>query len=272
MATVGLSRRSFLACCTALGAASLNTRRVFAQNDQMRTTVNQWPWTGTRDAVACNYALGHLGHNLRQRLTIEGRIHAETYISAVGAIAGYAAQRTLFAETPPVVGVNINRVAVASGEQYWFGDTLNYMLVPKTQAEGNRCVWSLALGGAADAGIQSQQVPKLEAIFQYIASTIGGPNGGKSSVSTDHQPHLPARELLKALWPTAATCFSGKFPNADREYGAAPIAWWSAIAAQASGGPIRDIKDVLPPGIALTLLMESAIYCSKLDQSKVEGT
>jgi hypothetical protein len=84
MATVGLSRRSFLACCTALGAASLNTRRVFAQNDQMRTTVNQWPWTGTRDAVACNYALGHLGHNLRQRLTIEGRIHAETYISAVG--------------------------------------------------------------------------------------------------------------------------------------------------------------------------------------------
>jgi hypothetical protein len=132
MATVGLSRRSFLACCTALGAASLNTRRVFAQNDQMRTTVNQWPWTGTRDAVACNYALGHLGHNLRQRLTIEGRIHAETYISAVGAIAGYAAQRTLFAETPPVVGVNINRVAVASGEQYWFGDTLNYMLVPKT--------------------------------------------------------------------------------------------------------------------------------------------
>ena len=87
--------------------------------------------------MACNYALVHLGHNLRQRLTIEGRIHAETYISAVGAIAGYAAQRTLFAETPPVVGVNINRVAVASGEQYWFGDTLNYMLVPKTQAEGN---------------------------------------------------------------------------------------------------------------------------------------
>ena len=197
MATVGLSRRSLLACCTALGAASLNTRRVFAQNDQMRTTVNQWPWTGTRDAVACNYALGHLGHNLRQRLTIECRIHAETYISAVGAIAGYAAQRTLFAETPPVVGVNINRVAVASGEQYWFGDTLNYMLVPKTQAEGNRCVWSLALGGAADAGIQSQQVPKLEAIFQYIASTIGGPNEGKSSVSTDHQPHLPARDFSR---------------------------------------------------------------------------
>ena len=253
MATVGLSRRSFLACCTALGAASLNTRRVFAQNDQMRTTVNQWPWTGTRDAVACNYALGHLGHNLRQRLTIEGRIHAETYISAVGAIAGYAAQRTLFAETPPVVGVNINRVAVASGEQYWFGDTLNYMLVPKTHGPRGIDVsghWHSVARRMLASNLN--RLPKLEAIFQYIASTIGGPNEGKSSVSTDHQPHLPARELLKALWPTAATCFSGKFPNADREYGAAPIAWWSAIAAQASGGPIRDIKYVLPPGIALT--------------------
>jgi hypothetical protein len=66
-------------------------------------------------------------------------------------------------------------------------------------------------------------------------------------------------------------CFSGKFPGISREYPAAPVAWWSAIAAQASGRPIQDVKDVLPPAIALTLLMESAIYCSKLDQSRVEG-
>jgi hypothetical protein len=70
----------------------------------------------------------------------------------------------------------------------------------------------------------------------------------------------------------AVVCFSGKFPGASREHPAAPVAWWSAIAACASSRPIRDVKNVLPPDIALTLLMESAIYCSKLDQSKVEGT
>ncbi|WP_092024099.1 hypothetical protein [Bradyrhizobium sp. OK095] len=231
----------------------------------------EWPWRKGPDEVGCNLALGHLLENLPRRLTVNGRIHAETYISAVGAIAGYAAQKTLFAESPPVMGVNINRVGVASGEQYWFGDTLNFMLVPKTDADANRCVWSLAAGGAVSAGMQGQQMPGLDAMFKHVASTIGGTSEGKSSVVVQHQAHLPARELLKAVWPLALTCFSGKFPGAGREYPAAPVTWWSAIAAYASNRPIRDVKDVLPPDIALTLLMETAIYCSKLDQSKVEG-
>jgi hypothetical protein len=83
----------------------------------MKTAADDLPWKNAQDAVGCNFALGHLVGNFPRRLTIDGRIHAETYISAVGAIAGYAAQRTLFAESPPVMGVNINRVGVASGEQ-----------------------------------------------------------------------------------------------------------------------------------------------------------
>jgi len=258
--------------CAAVGVTGLCPAPAFTQVAQMTPAANELPWKKTPDAMACNFALGHLVGNLPRRLTVDGRIRAETYISAVGAIAGYAAQRTLFAENPPVMGVNINRVGVASGEQYWLGDNLNNMLVPKTDAEGNRCVWSLATGGAASAGIQIQQMPKLGAMFEYVASTIGGATEGKSSVPAKHQADLPARDLLKTVWPVALTCFSGKFPGASREYPAAPIAWWSAIAAQASNRPIRDVKDVLPPDIALTLLMESAIYCSKLDRSRIEGT
>jgi hypothetical protein len=237
----------------------------------MTTAAVELPWQKSPDVIACNLAFGHLVQNLPRRLTVDGRIHAETYISAVGAIAGYAAQRTLFARSAPVMGVNIHRVGTASGEQYWFGDSLNNMLVPKSAADANRCVWSMAAGGAVSAGIPAQQVPKLDAMFKHVASTIGGPNEGKSSVPAQHQPHLPARDLLKAVWPLAIIYFSGKFPGASREFPAAPVAWWSAIAAQASNRPVRDVKDVLPPAIALTLLMETAIYCSKLDQSKVEG-
>jgi hypothetical protein len=237
----------------------------------MYTSAVEWPWQQTLDEVACNLALGHLVGNLPRRLTIDGRIHAETYISAVGAIAGYAAQRTLFAESPPVMGININLVGPVSGEQYWFGDTLNDMLVPKTDAEANRCVWSLAAGSAVSAGLQVQQMPDLGAMFKHVAWTICGANEYKSSVPDRHQAHLPARDLLKIVWPVANMCFSGRLRGASREYPAAPVAWWSAIAACASGRPIRDVKNVVPPDIALTLLMESAIYCSKLDQSKVEG-
>jgi hypothetical protein len=270
--TMELDRRALLTRSAALCATSFGPTRAFTKEAQMKTAVNLVPWKGAPDEVACNFALGHLVGNLPQRLTVDGRVHAETYISAVGAIAGYAAQRTLFATSPPVTGININRVGVASGEQYWFGDTLNNMLVPKTNSEGNRCVWSLALGSAITAGIQAQQVPKLDAMFKYVASSIGGPYEGKSSVPAKHQALLPARDVLKAVWPLAVTCFSGKFPGASREYPAAPVVWWSAIAAQASSRPIGDVKSVLPPDIALTLLMETAIYCSKLDEARVEGT
>ena len=266
-----IHRRALLSSGAAIGAVLLTPTPISAQGTQSSTAANELPWKGTTDAVACNFALGHLVGNLPQRVSVNGRVHAETYISAVGAIAGYAAQRTLFARQRPVMGMNINRVGTKSGEQYWFGDALNDMLVPKTNADGNRCVWSLALGGAVGAGLQSQQFPKLGEMFKHVASTIGGANEGKSSVPARHQAQLPARDLLKSVWPVAAMCFSGKIPGAGREYGIAPVAWWAAIAAQASSRPINDVKNVLPPDIALTLLMESAIYCSKLDQSKVEA-
>ena len=71
----------------------------------MSASINRFPWSGTPAFAECNFAFGHLVQNLPRRLTVDGRVHAETYISAVGAIAGYAAQRTLFAETPPLMGV-----------------------------------------------------------------------------------------------------------------------------------------------------------------------
>jgi hypothetical protein len=43
-----------------------------------------------------------------------------------------------------------------------------------------------------------------------------------------------------------------------------PPNWWCAVAASATSRPIIDVKGVLDPAIALTILMESAIYASKL--------
>ncbi|WP_133303025.1 hypothetical protein [Cupriavidus lacunae] len=236
----------------------------------MKIATNEVPWKNDQDAIECNFALGHLVRNLPERLKIDGRVHAETYVSAAGAIAGYAAQRALFAKSPPDVGTNIHRLTTKSGGEYWFGDALNHMLVPQTEADGNRCVWSLAASGAISAGLQSHQIPSLDAMFKHVASTIGGPNEGRSSVPAQHQAHLPARDLLKLVWPIAVFCFAGKIPGAPREF-PAPVPRWAAITAQASYRPIRDVEKVLPPNIALTLLMESAIYCSKLDQSTIEA-
>src|SRR5688500_675536 len=54
--------------------------------------VSQWPWEGQPDSAACDFAAGHLFHHLPARLTVNGGVHAETCLTAIGAIAGFAAQ------------------------------------------------------------------------------------------------------------------------------------------------------------------------------------
>ncbi|MDQ0141358.1 hypothetical protein [Cupriavidus necator] len=98
------------------------------------------------------------------------------------------AQRSLFAKRLPDVGSNIHRLTTKSGEESWFGNALNHMLVPQTESDGNRCVWSLAAARAIGAGLQSHQMPSLDAMFKHVASTIGGPNESRSSVPLNIKP------------------------------------------------------------------------------------
>jgi hypothetical protein len=58
----------------------------------------KFPWDGDASSIACNLAAGNLANSLAAWMEHDGRIHAETYVAAAGAIAGYAAQRSLMAQ------------------------------------------------------------------------------------------------------------------------------------------------------------------------------
>jgi len=75
---------------------------------------------------------------------------------------------------------------------------------------------------------------------------------------------MPVRQLLAIFWPRVATFFKADFDDIHRRFGPVPPKWWGAIAAYTSGKPIIQVKDVLEPAVALTILMESAIYASKV--------
>jgi hypothetical protein len=72
------------------------------------------------------------------------------------------------------------------------------------------------------------------------------------------------RQLLALYWPHAARLFAADFDDLHRQFGPVLPKWWCAVAAYATARPIMEVKDVLAPAIALTILMESAIYASKL--------
>ncbi len=231
-----------------------------------------WPWDGQPDYAACNFALGHLFYNLPARLTVDGRVHSETCLTAIGAIAGFAAQRALFArmaETKdPALTVQMKVVKTTAGDIFFVGEPLNRMLVP--QQPGERGLWPLAAGEAVAAGVPMNELPPLGDMFAHVAATVGSDREGLPSVPAEHHPHMRTKDLLKAVWPLALMCFSGRLPGAKREFGIASVKFWPAIAAHVAQSLMRKALPGLDPRIALTLVMESAIYASKLDPAVIQ--
>jgi hypothetical protein len=221
----------------------------------------KFPWPSDDAYVACNLAAGNLANNLASWVERDGRVHAETYVAASGAIAGYAAQLSL-KEYDATAQLHV--ATTTSGDKYLFGDPLNDMLFAKTEAEADGRVWSQAASAAVSAGLPMSRVPKWDAMFGHVAGSLGGPLEGRPSTGPNHQPAVPARQLLSLFWPHALSFLKGDFDDFHKRFGPVPLKSWCAVAAYATAGPIIDVKDVLDPAISLTILMESAIYASKL--------
>lgn len=232
----------------------------------------RFPWTDTPEETACNLAFGQLHQALMRWLTVDGRIHAETMMAAIGALAGFAAQRTLLAHmaTDTAIRREMRLVTTASGTNYIFGEPLNQMFLTNDAAEGQRRLWPLAAGGALAAGLRVEELPELTGMFAHVSQSIGSDREGLPS--TDKQPHMTPRDILQRTWPFAKSCLSGALPGMPAELGAPPIASWPAITAQIAARMIRDAATVLDPKTALTILMESAIFASKLDPASVDAT
>jgi hypothetical protein len=221
----------------------------------------KFPWPSDEAYVACNLAAGNLANNLASWVMRDGRVHAETYVAASGAIAGYAAQLSL-KEYDATAQLHV--ATTASGDKYLFGDPLNAMLFAKTEAEADGRVWSQAASAAVHAGLPMDRVPDWKEMFGHVSASLGGVLEGRPSTGPKHQPAVPVRELLALLWPHALSFFKGDFDDFHKRWGPVPLKSWCAVAAYTTARPITDVKDVLDPVISLTILMESAIYASKV--------
>lgn len=230
---------------------------------------SDFPWKGQPEEVACNLALGNLANNLPARVTVDGRIHAETYLTVCGVIAGFAAQRSLFARVAEsnddaILG-QIHVATTKNGEKLFFGDPLNFMLIGTPDVAANERLWPLAAGGAVAAGLDAAHIPKLGDMFGHVSSTIGGEEEGMPSVPRKNFPHVAPKELLRLFWPLAAMCFAGQLPGVTSQFGAAAPRFWPAITGYVANKVIRDVSGVVDPRTSLIILMETAIYASKLD-------
>ncbi|HEY4029044.1 MAG TPA: hypothetical protein VGM25_01765 [Caulobacteraceae bacterium] len=231
------------------------------------------PWKGAPDGVAADLALADLVNNLPRKLTVDGRTHAETLLAASGAIAGYTAQRSLMfrmtAEeiVDPSSGIQI--LQSTAGGLFFFGEPLDQALVALSPVDHHK-LWPLAGSAAIEAGLDPNDLPPLTPMFDHVASTLGSPREGTTSIE-GVRFQAATFALLRTVWPLAMTCFNGQLSGQQLN---PPVVvtppWRPVIAALAAGRMIRDTASVLPPRKALTIVMETAIYASKLSPSIVE--
>jgi hypothetical protein len=241
-----------------------------------------FPWIPASDGAAaydaqftiCNVALADIRDHLRTMVMAEGRVHVETYLAATGALAGFAAQRGLFhrlSGLPPERRVGQVMVATTkAGEKFFFGDRLNDALIARREAEKRLKIWPLALDAAISSGMKPASAPKLETLFGYVAGRISEP----FFPSPEKKPGASATDLLTLFWPLARQAFDGRLTaraRAKEEPGVVSQHWRPAILALLAQDCLLEAAQVMTPAKALTILMESAIYGSKVDPVHAPG-
>lgn len=201
---------------------------------------------------AAAFAAKEISRHVLAALKNERGVHAESAFGVLGALAGYACQAAVRAQHD-ASGISsplpLNDILTADGRHFFFGDALNAPL-----AQSQLSVWSLAAAGAQQAGCQD--ILDIGEVFAAAAKDIGGPEFGIPRVPVQHRPGVTIEQTLKALWPKLQPLVQKVCLDPTHW----PIAYSLAIQEF-----FRSTKGVLDPGLALRIVMETAVPSSKLD-------
>jgi hypothetical protein len=188
----------------------------------------------------------------------DGRgIHCETMLTVLGALAGFAAQQSVWSATMaagimPQQAFTVMRTK--SGESFYFNEAVNQLLASTTK--GTPSVWQLVAEVAQAAG--AQQLPDLMGMFKHTSSVLGSDQFGVPRLPQRHMPRYLPREALNRFWPKARALMEHTKPEL----------WpmWLSIAAAKT---IMIMKDACAPELACTIVMEAAVPMSKVDPATV---
>ena len=178
-------------------------------------------------------------------------VHAESLLTALGALAGYATQAAARefgrADGKPDTAV-FAIVRGADGQRYFFGELGNQMLLEQPTS-----VWKLASATAAELGAGS--LPDIAELIKHTAESVGSPQFGVPRIPDGHKPGDTPRNYL-AMWP--------KLLPTLQLFCASPIEWPIAYTLA-----VRDImtqaRPTLEPKLALTIVMEAAVPMAKVE-------
>ena len=180
-------------------------------------------------------------------------VHIESFLTLLGALAGFSCQMSICEQRRAGTLVNPEGKAIwvvvkgKDGKKYYFGDGINGPLL-----ENQYSIWSFTAGALQQFGAA---MPDVNEIVNHVASTVGGAGFGVPRIPENHRPGDLPINYLKVVWPRI-------FP-AVREL--CELLEWPLLFGIAAQRAIEMGKDVLSPTLAATIVMECAIPMSKVD-------
>jgi hypothetical protein len=240
------------------------------------TPVTSFPWQPD-STVTGNLAIGNLRENLLKALKNQRGIHTETLLTAVGALAGFAAQNAaldrLASNTPRAPNARILKFGIAhgkTGERFMFGDVINILLFP--EPESVLPLGALVAGAAVSAGVKEEDLPNYGEIVAHIASTVGSQEFGTLRTPKEHPTQLQPLDALRRFWPMTRDVLRFKPPKRLFRAAEKPLQeiHWPIVISVVASQLILMTKAVLNPAIAAAIVMESAVITSKIDPETIE--
>ena len=186
-----------------------------------------------------------------------GRIHVETILTEIGALAGFSAQMSIRKSMiePQQLDPNeiLAEVVTRNGEKYYFSDSLNWILF-ENLAQPPYSIWAYVRDAVPQAS--RALLPDMADIVSHAARTIGTSRFGVPRLPSEHMPHKTPRAALAEHWSLVQQelAASGRGP-ADWPYDLAITPRWQMLTS----------RDRLALPLAASMVMEAAIPMSKVD-------
>jgi hypothetical protein len=249
----------------------------------MQNVETRMPWEPDGNVVA-GFATANLQAWMIEALSGPQGVHAETLLTVVGALAGFAAQHAIWETIVkpgklPLHGGNQPEagafvvMSAKNGETYYFGDLLNSYLVPQDRGAaslgpGMHSLWGFLSAAVTQCGGKPLTMEEIGEIFGNTASTVGGSQFGIPRFPEGHGTGIAPRQALNAGWPIAKNILS----RTDAPTKNGEVLWtghWPTVLALVAQKFVIYTKDVLDPALGMRIVYEAAIPMSKVDPTTV---
>lgn len=183
-------------------------------------------------------------------------------LSTVGALGGFACQQAVWKACIEPRNRNpgdfLVKVGTRSGETYYFGEAINQFLM--TAFPPRKTFFGMVAGAIPNP--TPENLPDLKEIVEHVAKSVGSKSFGFVRLPKERGAFAVPRVALSKHWRWVEEALKSAGNPANE---------WPIILGLVAHRAVKGAQIVMEGSLAARLVMEAAIFMSKIDPATVAG-